>query len=212
MSGKMSGANGGTGIMTEAGIDEMVALRKLGLFGGSFDPIHHGHLILAREALESLALDRVILIPSGISPHKLASPPAPAELRCEMVREAVRGEAGLDWDDCEIRRAGPSFAIDTVREMAVRYPEAKFHYFIGDDNLASLHTWKEIADLKSLVQFVVLTRGRAILETGWPVISRPVEISSTEIRNRIARGLSVRYLIPESTCEIISKHRLYRND
>lgn len=190
----------------------MAPLRKLGLLGGSFDPIHHGHLILAREALESLGLDRVILIPNGISPHKLARPPAPAALRCEMLKEAVRDEPGLDWDDCEIRRPGPSFAIDTIQEMAARFPGAELYYFIGEDNLASLHTWKEIALLTSMVKFVILARGSETLVHEWPVIPRSVDISSTEIRNRIARGLSVRYLVPESACEIISKHRLYRND
>jgi len=190
----------------------MNPLRKLGLFGGSFDPIHHGHLILAREALESLGLDRVIFIPSGISPHKLARPPAPADLRCQMVEASVRDEPGLDWDDCEIRRPGPSFAIDTVREMAARHPGADLYFFIGEDNLVGLHTWKDIAALKALVKFVVLSRGHGTPDQGFPVISRPVDISSTEIRNRIARGLSVRYLVPGSACEILSQHRLYRND
>lgn len=201
-----------TDTMTNAPSDPQAPLRKLGLFGGSFDPIHHGHLILAREALESLGLDRVIFIPSGISPHKLAQPPAPAEFRCRMVKAAVRNESGLDWDDCEIRREGPSFAIDTVREMAARFPGAELHYFIGEDNLASLHTWKDIALLQSLVRFVVLARGSGTSPQGWPVVSRTVDISSTEIRNRIARGLSVRYLVPEAACEMISHHQLYRND
>jgi len=200
--------------MTDIPTEQMNPLRKLGLFGGSFDPIHHGHLILAREALESLGLDRVIFIPSGISPHKLDRPPAPAELRCKMLEAALRDEAGLEWDDCEIRRPGPSFAIDTVREMAARHPGAELFFFIGEDNLASLHTWKDVALLKTMVKFVVMSRGFAAPapDQDYPVISRPIDISSTEIRNRIARGLSVRYLVPDCACEIIFQHRLYRND
>ncbi|MFA7344386.1 MAG: nicotinate-nucleotide adenylyltransferase [Terrimicrobiaceae bacterium] len=190
----------------------MNPLRNLGLFGGSFNPIHHGHLILAREAMETLGLDRVIFIPSGISPHKLTRPPAPAKLRCQMVEASVRGEAGFGWDDCEIRRPGPSFAIDTVREMAARHPGAGLYFFIGEDNLASLHTWKDIAALRSLVTFVVLSRGLGTPDRGAAVISRTIDISSTDIRNRIARGLSVRYLVPGPACEMISQHRLYRND
>ena len=190
----------------------MNPLRKLGLFGGSFDPIHHGHLILAREALESLGLDRVLFIPSGISPHKLTRPPAPAGLRCQMVEASIRGEPELGWDDCEIRRPGPSFAIDTVREMAAKYPGAELYFFIGEDNLASLHTWKDIAVLRTLVKFVILSRGLGAPDHGCPVISRPIDISSTEIRNRIASGQSVRYLLPNSACEMISQHRLYRTD
>ncbi len=190
----------------------MIRLQKIGLYGGSFDPIHHGHLILARQALESLGLDRVLFIPAGISPHKLDRPPAPADLRCQMVAASVRDEPGLGWDDCEIRREGPSFAIDTVREMAVRFPGAEIFYFIGEDNLAALHTWKDIAELRTLVKFVVMSRGGTSGSPGFPVISRQIDISSTDIRNRIARGLSVRYLLPEAACEIITHHRLYRND
>lgn len=190
----------------------MIPLRKLGLYGGSFDPIHHGHLILAREARESLELDRVLFIPAGISPHKLARPPAPAALRCKMLEASVRNEPGLGWDDCEIRREGPSFAIDTVREMAARHPGAEIYYFIGEDNLDALHTWKEIATLKMLAKFVVLSRGGGKGGHGFPVISRRIDISSTDIRNRIASGLPASYLLPEAACDIISQHQLYRND
>lgn len=190
----------------------MIPLRKLGLYGGSFDPIHHGHLILARETMESLGLDRVLFIPAGISPHKLARPPAPAALRCKMLEASVRDEPGLGWDDCEIRREGPSFAIDTVREMAARHPGTEIYYFIGEDNLAALHTWKDIDTLKTLAKFVVLSRGAGKGDHGFPVISRQIDISSTDIRNRIARGLPVRYLLPEAACDIISQHQLYRND
>lgn len=190
----------------------MIPLRKLGLYGGSFDPIHNGHLILAREAMESLGLDRVIFIPAGISPHKLDRPPAPADLRCQMVEASVRGEAGLDWDDCEIRRAGPSFAIDTVREMGAKHPGAEIFYFIGEDNIPSLHTWKDIQLLRTLARFVVMSRSLGAVDHGFPMISRCIDISSTDIRNRIASNRSVRYLLPEAACEILSKHRLYRND
>ena len=98
--------------------------QKTGLFGGSFDPIHVGHLILAREAREQLGLDRVIFIPAGISPHKLDREPAPAELRLAMVRAAVAGEPGFEVEDCELRREGPSYTIATVRTMRERYPAA----------------------------------------------------------------------------------------
>jgi len=190
----------------------MIPPRKIGLFGGSFDPIHHGHLILARQAREDLGLDRVIFIPAGVSPHKLGRPPAPAEDRCEMLEAAIRGEAGFFWDDCEVRRDGPSFAIDTVRLMRSKFPEAEIFYFIGEDNVSALDTWKDIALLRELARFVVLSRGGEPGGHGFPVVGRNVEISSTEIRNRIARGLSVRYFLPEPTCHIILKNRLYRND
>lgn len=190
----------------------MIPLSKIGLYGGTFDPIHHGHLILAREAREQLGLDRVILIPAGVSPHKLDRPPAPAAIRAAMVEASVADEDGLDWDDCEIRRDGPSFAIDTVRQMMARFPGAEIFYLIGSDNVAALETWKEIDQLRALVRFVVLDRGPGAADGGFQKISRHVEVSSTEIRNRIATGRSVRYFLPEPVCSMISRHRLYRND
>lgn len=186
---------------------------RTGLFGGSFDPIHNGHLILAREARERLGLDRVIFIPARISPHKLDRTPAPAALRLEMVRAAIAGEEGFECDDLELRREGPSFTIDTVRELRGRFPADAFFYFIGADNLAQLHTWAEVATLRELVRFVVLDRHADGGEGGdFPRIGRRIEVSSTEVRNRVARGLSIRYLMPEAACDIIQRHGLYRNE
>ena len=185
---------------------------KIGLYGGSFDPIHNGHLILARDAMERLELDLVIFLPARISPHKMDRPPASAEARCRMVAESIKDEPGFSMDDREIRREGPSFTVDTVREFSEEFPGAKFFYFIGDDNLDELHTWKEIDQLKSLVQFVVLSRAGMPFLAEFPMITRLVEISSTEIRNRIARGQSVRYMVPYPACQVIKMLGLYQND
>jgi nicotinate-nucleotide adenylyltransferase len=186
--------------------------QKTGLFGGSFDPIHVGHLILAREAREQLGLDRVIFIPAGISPHKLDREPAPAELRLAMVRAAVAGEPGFEVEDCELRREGPSYTIATVRTMRERYPDDAFFYFIGEDNVAKLDTWFEIEELRRLVRFVVLARAVGGSSGGFLRVCRQIEVSSTEVRNRVARGESIRYLLPEEACEIISRSGLYRNE
>ena len=191
---------------------EMISSEKIGLFGGSFDPIHHGHLILARDAMESLGLDRVIFIPVNVSPHKLAHPPVAARLRCEMVAAAINGESRFSMDACEAEREGPSFAVDTVRLMRRRFPQAELFYFIGEDNVSSLHTWREIDELKKLASFVVLARGNLQPVEGFPVISRNIDISSTDIRNRIAQGLPVRYLLPDAVCAILTRHQLYLND
>jgi nicotinate-nucleotide adenylyltransferase len=191
---------------------EMNPHQKIGLFGGSFDPIHLGHLILARDAMEQLGLAKVIFIPANISPHKLEHPPAPAKTRCDMVAAAIQGEPGFELDDCEVAREGVSYAVDTVRLMIQRNPEAEFFYFIGEDNLPALHTWKEIDELRRLATFVVLARGGAPRVEGFPVVTRHIDISSTDIRKRIARGLSVRYLLPDKTCEIIQRLGLYRNE
>ncbi len=186
--------------------------RKTGLFGGSFDPIHIGHLILAREALEQLGLDRVIFIPAAISPHKLDRMPAPAEARLEMVRAAVEGEPGFEVETCELGREGPSFTIDTVRWLRARHPTDAFFYFIGDDNLPKLHTWVEIEELKRSVQFVVLSREAGAGPCEFPRVGRQIDISSTEVRKRVARGQSIRYLLPHRACEVIYRNGLYRDE
>ena len=185
---------------------------KIGLYGGSFDPIHNGHLILARDAMERLGLNRVIFLPARISPHKVNRPPASAEARCEMLAAAVQGEPFFEMDACEIEREGPSFTIDTVHLYRERFPEARIYYFIGDDNLPELESWKEIAQLRQLVQFVVLSRVGMPFLSEFPMITRRIEISSTELRNRIARGQSVQYMVPNPVCEVIDRLGLYQNE
>ena len=185
---------------------------KIGLYGGSFDPIHNGHLILARDAMERLELDKVIFLPARISPHKLDRPPAPPEARCLMLAAAIADEPRFEMDPCEIEREGPSFTIDTVQLFRDRYPGAKLYYFIGDDNLPELDTWRDIANLRESAHFVVLSRAGMPFLSEFPIITRHIEISSTEIRNRIARGLSVRYMVPLPACDVIAKLGLYRDD
>jgi nicotinate-nucleotide adenylyltransferase len=185
---------------------------KIGLYGGSFDPIHNGHLILARDAMERLELDKVIFLPARISPHKLDRPPAPPEARCQMVAAAIADEPHFELDPCEIEREGPSFAIDTVQSFRARQPDAKLYYFIGDDNLPELESWKEIETLREAAQFVVLSRAGMPFLSQFPTITRHIEISSTEIRKRVARGLSVRYMVPLPVCKLIAKLGLYLDD
>lgn len=186
--------------------------RRTGLFGGSFDPIHFGHLLLAREAKERLGLDRVIFIVAAISPHKLDRTPAPAADRLAMVRAAVAGEPGFEVEDGELTREGPSFTIDTVRALRGRHPDDAFFYFIGADNIAKLHTWREIDALRRLAQFVVLDRGEEIAAAGFLRVRRQFDVSSTDIRKRVARGESIRYLLPEAAREVIERNGLYRNE
>jgi len=184
----------------------------IGLYGGSFDPIHNGHLLLARDAMERLNLERVIFLPAKISPHKLDRPPSPPEARLELLEAATSQEPGFEVDPRELHREGPSFTIDTMRAYRAENPDTRLFYFIGDDNLSELHTWKDIEELKTLVQFVVLARTASPLPMDFPVISRRIEISSTEMRKRIARGASVRYMTPMNVCEKIQTLGLYRNE
>lgn len=185
---------------------------RLGLYGGTFDPIHHGHLILARDAIEQLQLDRVVFLPAAISPHKLARAPASAESRRAMVAAAIAGESRFTLDDSELRRTGPSFTIDSVEEIRARHPEARLYYMIGADNLRELHTWRRIDELRRLVQFVVLGRGLDHPETAHdlPILPRRIDISATDIRERVARGVSIRYLVPDSVRLLIASHHLYQ--
>ena len=182
---------------------------KIGIYGGTFDPIHHGHLILAREARERLGLDKLMFVPARIAPHKRA-PFASAEMRLSMLRAAVEGEAGFEVDDCELRRPPPSYTIDTVEDIRRREPDAEIYYLVGEDNLASLGSWRRFDQLQTLVRFVVLDRTGAEATHAYPIVARKIDISATNIRKRVASGQSIRYLVPESVEEIIRRNNLYR--
>ncbi len=195
---------------------------RVGLYGGTFDPVHHGHLILARDAVEALRLTRLIFVPAAISPHKLARHPgAPAAARLAMLAAAVARETPFEIDDCELRRSGPSYAIETVELWRAKLPAgSELFYFIGADNVAALSTWHRIAELRELVTFVVFQRGSPVPAPPtvhiaqapaepFPTLERRVDISATEIRKRVASGLSIRYLVPEEVRALIAADSLY---
>lgn len=185
-------------------------MKKIGLYGGTFDPIHCAHLILAREAVEQLGLAQMIFIPAAVSPHKLDVESAPAAVRLEMLRAAVAGEPLFAVDEWELRRAPPSFTIETIEEFRRAKSKAELFYCIGSDQLAKLETWHRFEDLRALVQFVVLDRGTVGVTSDYPTIRKPIDISSTEIRKRVAMGRSLRYLVPSAVEEIIQKRHLYQ--
>lgn len=192
---------------------------SIGLYGGSFDPVHLGHLLIARDTLEQFGLSRMIFLPAAISPHKLGREPgATGEDRLAMLRAAVAGEDRFMVDPCELGRTGPSYTVDTVRALRPRLPEGtRLLYLIGEDNVPALGTWHRIDELRTLVEFVVCRRhapgGSTSTTTtapGFPVVERWVDISSTEIRKRVAAGRSIRYLVPPGVEEIITARKLYR--
>lgn len=184
-------------------------LRKIGIYGGTFDPIHQAHLILAREAREQLGLEKIIFVPAAVSPFKNA-PAAPAETRWLMLRAATQGEPGFTVDDCELRRPPPSYAIDTVREIRSRENDAEIYYLIGQDNVPALDRWHRFAELEKMVRFVVLDRAGIESRHPYPVVHRKIDISATDIRKRVASGQSIRYLVPAAVEEIIRQGNLYR--
>ncbi len=186
-------------------------VQKIGIYGGTFDPVHHAHLILARDALEQLELAEVIFVPAAISPHKLNAQPTPAGIRLAMLHAAIAGEPRFTVDDQELRRTPPSFTIDTIEAMQRANPDRELFYFLGSDNLPRLHTWHRFEDLRKLVTFVVLDRGLGAAAGAWHVIRRQVDVSSTEIRNRVATRRSIRYLVPAPVEEIICREHLYQD-
>jgi nicotinate-nucleotide adenylyltransferase len=184
-------------------------LKRIGIYGGSFDPIHHAHLILAREALESLELAEVIFVLAAQSPHKLP-PSAAADARWEMLTSALADEPGFSSSRRELDRPPPSYTIDTVEELRADQPGTEFFFLIGEDNLHNLESWHRFDDLRSLVRFVVLDRSGVEVEYPYPAIRRKIDISATTIRNRVASGQSIRYLVPEAVERIIRRENLYQ--
>jgi nicotinate-nucleotide adenylyltransferase len=185
---------------------------RLGLYGGSFDPIHHGHLILARQALEDLSLDRIIFIPAAESPFKLNHSSASAADRFAMVQLAVEGEPAFLVDPLEIDRQAPSYTIDTARAYHARHPGDRLFFVVGEDHLAALPKWNEFEELGRLVQFAILSRSDQPLKVGYPVVRRRFDLSSTEIRNRVANDLPISYLVPEKVLRYIQERKLYRGE
>jgi nicotinate-nucleotide adenylyltransferase len=184
-------------------------VKRIGIFGGTFDPIHHGHLILARDAVETLQLESVIFIPAALSPHKLEREPTAPEIRLKMLCAAIESEPSFATDALELERPPPSYTIDTVEALRQREPEAEFIYLVGEDNVSRLSTWHRFSELSQMVQFAVLDRGGLKIPHPYPTIRRHLDISATDIRNRVASGQSIRYLVPPAVESIIRERQLY---
>jgi nicotinate-nucleotide adenylyltransferase len=185
---------------------------RIGIYGGTFNPVHHGHLILARQALEEFKLDRLIFVPAAESPFKIQNHTAPAGDRLAMLRLAIAGEDRFSVDPLEIERGGISYSIDTVKMFRSRDPEAELFFLVGEDNADRLTEWHRFEELKKLVCFVVLSRSEDFESSDYPVVQRRIEISSTEIRNRVAKQESITYLVPESVKHYIEQHQLYQGE
>jgi nicotinate-nucleotide adenylyltransferase len=199
----------------------------IGLLGGSFDPIHLGHLVLAEGARETLGLERVVFVPNNIPPHKAGRQLAPAADRLRMVELAIAGNPAFEVSDIELRREGKSYSIDTVRQLLAEHPEGwDIHFLIGADSLHELPTWYRAAELADLCMFVVASRPGESLDDLEPlrgklrddqiaaIAGRRIEIpligiSSTEIRRRVREGLSIRYLVPDPVQRYIVEKGLY---
>jgi len=185
---------------------------RIGVFGGSFDPVHHGHLLAARALREVLGLDEIRLIPAGTQPLKGGGHAAPAPDRAAMVELAVAGEPGLVADRREVERAGPSYTSDTLRELHRQYPDAALTLCLGSDAAREFPRWKDPEGIRALARVVVFHRaGEPAPASGMPTVEVPLaEISATQIRARVRAGQSIRYLVPDAVAGYIATHRLYQ--
>jgi nicotinate-nucleotide adenylyltransferase len=197
-----------------------VAARRVGLFGGTFDPPHVGHLVIAECARDQLRLDRVVFVPAGTPPHKIGRPRAPSPDRIAMTRLAVRGNPEFTVATLEARRRGPSFTIDTVREFRRRFPGARLYLLIGSDSLDDFITWREPDAIASLATLAVAGRPSRRAAARTPAARRArivaldnpkLEVSSSGVRARVRRGRSIRYLVPDAVARYIARRRLYRS-
>lgn len=185
-----------------------------GLLGGSFDPIHHGHLIVADRAAEALGLDTVFFVPCARQPLKPAGPVATGKQRAAMVRLAIDGQPRFALDTSELERPGPSYTVDTLRALRARWPDERLVLILGADAAAELSRWRAADEVARLAEVAVLTR------PGVPDVSSAlvrhlvatpaIEISASDIRARVVAGKSIRYLVPEPVAAYIAKHKLYQ--
>jgi nicotinate-nucleotide adenylyltransferase len=190
---------------------------KIGFLGGSFDPVHFGHLGAAQDAFEQCQLDRLILVPAAQAPLKPNAPVASAEDRLAMLRLATEGDPRFAISDYELRQGGVSYTIDTARHFRRIYPEDRLFWIVGGDQLGKMSRWKDSEELARTVEFIVLER------PGHPADTAPeiaglrlhrsaghlIEISSTELRDRVKRGLPLDYFVPYKTVVYIKEHALY---
>ena len=188
--------------------------RRIGLLGGTFNPIHLGHLALAEEARERLRLDEVRFIPSAHPPLKHDPGLAPAKDRLQMVRLAIAGHPAFRVSDMEIRRGGISYTMDTLRQVRDRYgARAKLFFIVGSDACRQLRDWRGFPAFLRLCQFVIATRPGfrpTALPRGLMTLDIPLlDISATDIRRRIAQGRTIRYLVPDTVRFYINRHRLF---
>jgi nicotinate-nucleotide adenylyltransferase len=200
-------------------------LARTAVFGGSFNPIHYGHLLLADEVLEALTLDRVLFVPAAMPPHKSPAHLAPAADRYEMVRSAIGGRPGFEVSDVELRRAGPSYTVDTLAELGI--PRGDLFLIVGSETFLDLLTWREPRRIATLARLVVVPRvgsafdpdgaaaQKVVREIGQePLIVRATSlpISASDLRRRVREGRSTAYRLPDAVAAYIRARRLYQGE
>lgn len=198
---------------------------RIGVFGGSFDPVHIGHLIIAQDAVEQLELDRLIFVPTTVSPHKQHCQPVEGRHRLEMLELATENNLRFEVSDLELARGGVSYTFDTIQHVQADHLGAELFFVVGLDSLVDLHLWRNAAELLECCTVVPFGRGgedpveiaeKSGLSTVWKtkLLARlirihEIEVSASEIRMRIAEGLSIQTLVPPEVEMYIAEHHLY---
>jgi nicotinate-nucleotide adenylyltransferase len=187
---------------------------KIGILGGTFDPIHYGHLILGEQVLGQLGLDKVIFVPTYLPPHKSEKGILSAKHRLKMIELAVKWNKHFVVSDIEMRRKGKSYTVDTLRAIKSKFSGARLFFICGSDLVKEIPTWKNVDEIYSLAKFVLAKRpgfGRRLSGENFLKIDvAQVDISSSLIRGLVRQGRSVRYLTPGAVVDYIAKHKLYQ--
>jgi nicotinate-nucleotide adenylyltransferase len=187
---------------------------KIGILGGTFNPVHIGHLILAEEAREKLGLDKVIFIPTALPPHKDNVNIAPAADRLKMLKLATKSNKYFAVSDVEIKRKGRSYTIDTLKELKKKYKNDELYFIIGSDLLKYLNEWKDLSQILKMVEFIAATRPGYSLEKIPPYIHtlpiRAVDVSGFEVRQCVNQGKSFGYLVMDKVFDYIKRKKLYK--
>lgn len=189
---------------------------KIGIFGGTFNPVHNGHMALAAGALDELSLDQIFWVPARLPPHKEVADQISAEDRARMVELAIQGNPAFQLSRAELERAAPSYTVDTVLQLKKECPssQASWFFLVGSDAAKGLARWRRWEELRELTQFVVIPRpGHPAVSLPQGVIAIPVappDISASRIRDRIRQGLSIEGLVPEPVRRYIEERGLYR--
>lgn len=191
---------------------------RLAVFGGTFDPPHVAHLVVAQDVVEALDLDALWFVPARVPPHKQDESFSPGRVRVEMLRAAMDDDARLGVSDVELERDGPSFTVDTLRELGDRLPRTRLHFVLGVDQFAEFGSWKDPGEVARLSRLVVISREGDTPRQVDPGVEVPhelvpvtrIDVSSTEIRRRVREGRSVRYLVPGPVRRIIEREELYQ--
>lgn len=199
----------------------MRKVRRIGILGGTFNPIHIGHLVLAEAARERLYLQKVIFVPCCLPPHKSKTVLTSAKIRFLMVGLAIESNPSFEISGLEIKRGGVSYSIDTARELSSNFPQASLYFIVGSDFLQGSSQWKDIAQLSKLGKFAIAQRpgypfsknhlkGSIRKRNMYLLNLNALDISSTNIRARIKAKQSIRYLVPEKVRKYILQKKLYR--